>query len=133
MSRQLTTVDARIKSSLKETQNNLLEVLKEQAEQTLLFEDFKVKMDDWDVKINNEMETILGCDVKVGNLKVNLEKAIQKCEEDTKKFATRRVDKLIKSHLNVPGMIGETGEKYKDLPTYIAKTAEALADMDATN
>jgi len=72
----LTTVDARIKSSLKETQNNLLEVLKEQAEQTLLFEDFKVKMDDWDVKINNEMETILGCDVKVGNLRVNIEKAI---------------------------------------------------------
>jgi len=30
-------------------------------------------------------------------------------------------------------MIGETGEKYKDLPTYIAKTAEALADIDATN
>ena len=51
MSRQLTTVEQRMKSSLKEIQNNLQDVLKDQVEMTLQFEDNNVKMKEWDDKI----------------------------------------------------------------------------------
>jgi hypothetical protein len=87
----------------------LLEVLKEQGEASLIMEDNNVKMKDWGEKIDAEMETILGCDVKVDNLRANLMDIIKKKDEDTIKFVNSRIKLLIKEHLTVPDLIGEKG------------------------
>jgi hypothetical protein len=54
-------------------------------------EDFKVKINDWDEKITNEVETILGCDVKVDNLRVNIMNEIKKKDESTIKYVDRSI------------------------------------------
>ena len=54
-------------------------------------------MKDWDEKINKELETEIGCDVKIGNLRVNMMNVIKKKEEDTAKLITMRINQVIKA------------------------------------
>ena len=87
----------------------------------MVFEDNNVKMKDWGERLDKEMETTLGCDVKVDNLRVNIEKLLRKKDEDTNKLINSRIKLLIKEHLTVPGLIGDRGETFRYLPDYIAK------------
>ena len=89
----------------------------------MVFEDNNVKMKDWGEKIDKEMETVLGCDVKVDDLRAKLMKVIQKKDEDTIKFVNSRIKLLIKEHLTVPGLIGERGETYRHLPDWVATSS----------
>lgn len=78
-------------------------------------------MKDWGEKIDKDMETVIGCDVKVDNLRQKIEKLLRKKDEDTNKLLNTRIKLLIKEHLTVPDLIGDRGEPYRHLPDYIAK------------